>query len=76
MNRPILLVENEVLIRMPIAAYLRDGGYQVCEVGNSDEALRVLSSGFHIDIIFIAVEIPGSVNVFGLRNGLEKTDPS
>ena len=36
----ILLVEDEVLVRMPIAQYLRDCGYKVVEAVNADEAMR------------------------------------
>ena len=36
-NDPI--VEDEVLVRMPIAQYLRDCGYKVVEAVNADEAI-------------------------------------
>lgn len=38
----VLLVEEDVLIRMPLAAYLRDCGYKVVEAVSSTEALMVL----------------------------------
>ena len=38
----ILFVEDEVLVRMPIAQYLRDCGYRVIEAANAEEAMTVL----------------------------------
>jgi CheY-like chemotaxis protein len=38
----ILVVEDDVLIRMPIAQYLRDCGYRVIEAVSADEAMTVL----------------------------------
>ena len=42
LQETVLLVEDEVLIRMPIAEYLRDCGYKVIEAVNADEAMAVL----------------------------------
>jgi CheY-like chemotaxis protein len=38
----VLVVEDEVLIRMVISTYLRDCGYRVIEAANADEAILVL----------------------------------
>ena len=38
----VLVVEDDVLIRMPIAQYLRDCGYRVIEAACADEAMAVL----------------------------------
>ena len=37
-SKTVLLVEDEVLIRIPVAESLRDIGYEVIEAGNADEA--------------------------------------
>jgi CheY-like chemotaxis protein len=42
LQETVLLVEDEVLVRMPIAQYLRDCGYKVIEAVNADEAMAVL----------------------------------
>lgn len=62
----ILVVEDEVLIRMTISQYLRDCGYRVVEAANADEALQVLQSNIAIDVVFTDVEIPGSMDGFAL----------
>jgi DNA-binding NtrC family response regulator len=63
----ILVVEDEVLIRMPIAQYLQDCGYKVIEAANADEAMTVLShSETAIDVVFTDIEMPGALDGFGL----------
>jgi DNA-binding NtrC family response regulator len=62
----ILLVEDEVLIKMNISQYLRECGYQVIEAANADEALMVLQSDHKIDIVLSDVQMPGSMDGFGL----------
>jgi DNA-binding NtrC family response regulator len=63
----ILVVEDDVLIRMPIAQYLRDCGYTVIEAINADEAMTVLlHREIDVHIVFTDIEMPGSVDGFGL----------
>ena len=42
--RTILVVEDEVLVRMPLAEYLRDCGYRVFEAASVAEAKAVLDA--------------------------------
>lgn len=66
--RQILVVEDEVLIRMAIADELRDAGFTVIEAGNADEALSVLRTSSQIDLIVSDIDMPhGSIN--GLELG-------
>jgi CheY-like chemotaxis protein len=63
----ILVVEDDVLVRMPIAQHLRGCGYKVIEVVSADEAMAVL---LHretvVDVVFSDIEMPGSIDGFGL----------
>jgi DNA-binding NtrC family response regulator len=72
----ILVVEDDVLIRMPIAQYLRDCGYKVIEAVSADEAIAVL---LHretlINIVFSDIEMPGSVDGFGLAKWIRVHRP-
>src|SRR3977135_3895526 len=57
LQETVLLVEDEVLVRMPIAQYLRDCGYKVIEAGNADEAMAVLlHKETVVDIVFSDIE--------------------
>jgi DNA-binding response OmpR family regulator len=41
----IMLVESEILIRQPLAEYLRECGYRVFEAATTAEAARLLTEG-------------------------------
>jgi DNA-binding NtrC family response regulator len=72
----ILVVEDDVLIRMPIAQYLRDCGYKVIEAVNADEAMTVLShQETAVDVVFSNIELPGSVDGFGLAKWIREHRP-
>lgn len=62
----VLVVEDEVIIRMVIADYLRDCGYMVIEASDADEALSVLQSAYPVDVVFTDIHMPGSTDGFGL----------
>jgi CheY-like chemotaxis protein len=62
----ILVVEDEVLIRSNISQYLRECGYRVIEAVNADEALVVLTSDIAVDLVLTDVQMPGSMDGFGL----------
>lgn len=58
----VVVVDSDILIRMPIAAYLRECGYRVIEAANSEEAMIVLREAeLKIDAILTDVgsETPG-----------------
>ena len=73
----VLVVEDEVLIRLVIAQYLRDCGYRVIEAVHADEALVVLSkSELEIDVVFTDVEMPGgSMDGFALAQWVRANRP-
>ena len=72
----VLLVEDEVLIRIPIAQYLRDCGYKVIEAVNADEAITVLlHKETVVDLVFSDIEMPGAVDGFGLAKWIRENRP-
>jgi CheY-like chemotaxis protein len=61
----VLVVDDEVFVRMPIAQYLRDCGYRVLEAANADEAMTVLEkSDIQVDVVLCDVELSGAMNGF------------
>ena len=63
----ILLVEDEVLVRMMMADKLRDAGYSVIEASTADEALQVLRhNGVDVRLIMSDVRMPGAIDGLGL----------
>jgi len=72
----ILVVEDDVLVRMPTAQYLRDCGYKVIEAVNADEAMTVLMhQETHVDIVFSDIDMPGSTDGFGLSKWVHEHRP-
>lgn len=72
----ILVVENDILVRMPIAQYLRDCGYKVIEAANADEAMAVLlHQQTVVDVVFSDIEMPGAMDGFGLANWIREHRP-
>jgi len=49
----ILLVQTDILIRHPLAEYLRSCGYQVFEAGNADEVKAIALSEQELDVILL-----------------------
>jgi CheY-like chemotaxis protein len=72
----ILVVDDEVLVRMVISAYLRDCGYKVIEATNADEALTVLQHlAVKVDVVFSDIEMPGSMDGFALSTWIRANRP-
>jgi len=72
----VLVVDDEVLIRMTISQYLRDCGYRVIEAVSADEAMLVLrSEDLLVDIVFSDIEMPGSMDGFGLAQWIRSNNP-
>lgn len=58
----VLIAEDEFFVRLTIAEFLRDEGYEVIEAGNADEALEIFKSGFSVDLLFTDVRMPGTMD--------------
>jgi DNA-binding response OmpR family regulator len=72
----VLVVEDDVLIRSVIAAYLRDCGYRVVEAADGEEAKTVLSrEDGRIDILLTDVEMPGGMDGFALAQWVRERRP-
>jgi two-component system, response regulator PdtaR len=75
-NPTVLLVDDEILIRIMIADELRDLGLAVIECGDADEALQVLQSGTPVSLVFTDVKMPGTMDGAGLANAIKREFPS
>jgi CheY-like chemotaxis protein len=70
--RAVLVVEDEVLIRLAVSDYLRECGYQVIEASNAEEAIRVLEAGVKVDVVFSDVNMSGRLDGFGLAQWVRR----
>lgn len=65
-RRSVLLVEDEALIRLMLAAEFEDARFEVHEAGSADEGVRLLSSGLDVSAIVTDVRMPGQIDGLGL----------
>jgi len=61
-RKQILVVEDELLIRILVCDALREEGYEVIEACNAEEALTIFDAGLAIDLIVSDVRMPGSLD--------------
>lgn len=72
----VLLVHDDVLVRMSLAAFLRECGYRVLEATSGDEALTMLKeANITIDVVFSDLQMPGPIDGFGLSRWLRANRP-
>lgn len=62
----ILVVEDEVLVRMAVADYLRHCGYRVVEAKTGEEAQAILRAGELVEILFSDIDLGPGINGFEL----------
>jgi len=62
----VLIVEDEIILRMATADEFREGGFFVNEAANGDEAVEMLRSYSNIDAVFSDVRMPGTLDGIGL----------
>ena len=46
-NRTVLVLDGDVLVRMPVVQFLRDCGYRVVEAASTDEAMAIFQKDRH-----------------------------
>jgi CheY-like chemotaxis protein len=74
-ERRILIVEDEILVRMLIGEAIRDAGYRVAEAPDADAALAYLKSGKRVDLVLTDIHMPGSMSGLALAKSLETEYP-
>jgi len=72
----VLVVEDEVLIRLAVADALRSAGLDVIEAATGDEALAVLGSSATVDLVFTDIQMPGSTDGLALAQIVRQTRPT
>ena len=71
----VLVVEDEVLIRVVIADELRAEGFSVVEAATADEALSYFQAGFQVDLVISDIELPGLLKGMELIRRLRAEAP-
>jgi DNA-binding NtrC family response regulator len=65
-SRTVLVVDDDVLVRVAICENLRDAGFQVLEATSAHDALGVMLADMPIDVLLTDLQMPGAMDGFGL----------
>jgi CheY-like chemotaxis protein len=71
----VLVVDDEVLVRMTLAEALREHGYSVLEAASGDEALVLLASGIPCHVVVSDVQMPGTIDGLALLRQVNAERP-
>ena len=58
----VLVVDDEVYLRLIVGEELRSHGFEVLEAASADEAAKILDSGLPIDLLFTDLRMPGTMD--------------
>jgi CheY-like chemotaxis protein len=71
----VLVVEDEMMLRMRAVDMVEDAGYLPVEAVDADEALAILQSRSDIALLFTDVQMPGSMNGLQLAHAVHERWP-
>ncbi|WP_354679359.1 hybrid sensor histidine kinase/response regulator [Cupriavidus plantarum] len=60
-SETILVVEDDLEVQSTVVALLTSLGYAVLKANDAEQALAIVSSGIHIDLLFTDVVMPGRI---------------
>jgi CheY-like chemotaxis protein len=69
-SRVVLIVEDEMFVRMSAVDAFEDGGFTVIEAEHSAAAILVALDNPQIDLLFTDVDMPGEMNGISLAEHL------
>jgi two-component sensor histidine kinase/CheY-like chemotaxis protein len=72
----VLIVEDEMMLRMRAVDIVEDAGFCPVEAVNADEALSILESRSDITLLFTDIQMPGSMDGLKLAHAVHDRWPS
>ena len=71
----VLVVEDEMLLRMRAVDMVEDAGYTCVEAVDADEAIAILESRSDIALLFTDIQMPGHMDGLGLAHAVHERWP-
>ena len=72
----VLVVEDEMILRMRAVDIVEDAGFCPIEAINADEAISVLESRSDISLLLTDIQMPGSIDGLKLAHAVHERWPS
>jgi two-component sensor histidine kinase/CheY-like chemotaxis protein len=72
----VLIVEDEMILRMRAVDLVEDAGFRPVEAVNADEAMSILESRSDISLLFTDIQMPGSIDGLKLAHAVHDRWPS
>jgi CheY-like chemotaxis protein len=70
-TQKILIVEDNDFVRMQVARYLKEGGFDTAEAKDGNEALRIMGNDTHVAIVDVRMEPMGGLDFVRALRGKE-----
>src|SRR3954470_18340048 len=71
----VLVVEDEMLLRMRAVGMVEDAGFTPVEAVDADEAVAILEARSDIALLFTDIQMPGSMDGLKLAHAVHKRWP-
>jgi CheY-like chemotaxis protein len=70
----IMIVEDELLLRLDLANQLHSAGFEIIEAQSADEAVKILATNIDVDLILTDIRMPGQIDGLGLISFVRRRD--
>ena len=75
-RRTVLIVEDEILVRVVAVAILSDAGFDIIEADHAEAALTIFGSrAADITLLFTDITMPGDLNGLNLAHHVQRRWP-
>jgi two-component sensor histidine kinase/CheY-like chemotaxis protein len=71
----VLVVEDEMVLRMRAVDIVEDAGFTAIEAANADQAISVLEARSDISLLFSDIQMPGSIDGLKLAHAVHERWP-
>ena len=72
----VLVVEDEILIRLSVSEYLRDRGHRVLEAASAAEAQQIFERGEAVELLFSDIDLGKGMDGFELAAWVRQNHPA
>jgi len=72
----VLIVEDEMVLRMRAVDIVEDAGFRAVEAVNADQAISILESRSDISLLFTDIQMPGSMDGLKLAHAVHDRWPA